>query len=268
MERLCVIIPAAGASTRYAGAGGQRHKLDEDLGGKPIIRRTVELFAKHPAVDHIIVAGPHDADAFNVFKDRHGDALALLSASLVRGGRTTRSETVRAALAVVPDGIDTVAIHDAARPCLTAELFERLLEAARRFPGVVPGIPISETVKRVEPEPIEPDESEVDPLDAILGDAGKTTTHHRAVIETIDRSNLMLIQTPQVFRLDLLRRAHADPSATATDDAALVEALGERVVVVPGDPANIKITTPADLELARNILGAAAPGQRPAHKRF
>jgi 2-C-methyl-D-erythritol 4-phosphate cytidylyltransferase len=88
------------------------------------------------------------------------------------------------------------------------------------------------------------------------------------VEQTLDRAHLMLIQTPQVFSRDLLDRAYANPDAAGTDDAALVERLGHPVVVVPGDPTNIQITTPADLTLARHILGVSAPDQRPAHKRF
>lgn len=267
MMGLCIIIPAAGGSTRFSAAGGVRHKLDEELGGKPVLRRTVEFFAKRPEVDRIIVAGPHDDTAFAAFKDRHGDALALLSAALVRGGETTRTQTVRAALAAVPEGIDTVAIHDAARPCLSEELFERLLKARESHAAVVPGVPVSETVKRVEDNPVETEEK-IDPLDAILGSAGKVTVEAWRALETIDRHGLMLIQTPQVFDRALLDRAYADASADGTDDAALVERLGEPVVVVPGDPLNIKITTPADLTLARHILGVSGPAERAAHKRF
>jgi 2-C-methyl-D-erythritol 4-phosphate cytidylyltransferase len=267
MAGLFIIIPAAGASTRYAGAGGVRSKLDEDLGGKPVLRRTVEFFSKRPEVDGIIVAGPHDPDAFAAFRERHGDALALLSAKLVPGGVSTRTQSVRAALAAVPKGVDSVAVHDAARPCLSAELFERLLEAHRTHPAVVPGVPVAETLKRVAPEPLAGDD-EPDPLDAILGSAGKARIAAHAVEQTLDRAHLMLIQTPQVFSRDLLDRAYANPDAAGTDDAALVERLGHPVVVVPGDPTNIKITTPADLTLARHILGVSAPDQRPAHKRF
>lgn len=267
MAGLCIIIPAAGGSTRYASAGGVRSKLDEEIGNKPVLRRTVEFFAKHPAVDRIIVAGPNNPEDFTTFKDRHGDALALLSAKLIPGGVTTRTQTVRAALAEVPDSIDSVAVHDAARPCLTHELFDRLLKAHQTHPAVVPGIPVTETLKRISPAPLEAEE-EIDPLDAILGDAGKQTIPAHAVEQTLDRNNLMLIQTPQLFTRKLLQRAYADEAVTGTDDAALVEALGEPVVVIPGDPLNIKITTPADLTLARHILGVAGPSERPAHKRF
>src|SRR6185436_8811812 len=115
--RIAVIIPAAGVSSRYIETGGLRSKLDEDLGGKPVIQRTVELFTKHDDVGQIIVAGPADPAAFAEFKDRHNDRLGLLGAKLVVGGVTHRYETVRAALAEVPEDCTHIAVHDAARPC-------------------------------------------------------------------------------------------------------------------------------------------------------
>ena len=121
---ICVIIPAAGSSSRFAEAavaggldpGAIRSKLDEDLGGRPVLQRTVELFAQHPDVKTIIVAGPHDEAAFTDFKLRYGDKLGLLGVKLCQGGRTHRFETVAAALKLVPgDPLDGVAwLRDAA----------------------------------------------------------------------------------------------------------------------------------------------------------
>src|SRR5262245_48657486 len=101
--RIAVIIPAAGASSRYLEMGGLRSKLDEDLGGKPVLQRTVELFTKHDDVVQIVVAGPADEAAFAEFKDRHADRLGLLGAKLCAGGKTHRYETVRNALIEVRD---------------------------------------------------------------------------------------------------------------------------------------------------------------------
>jgi 2-C-methyl-D-erythritol 4-phosphate cytidylyltransferase len=103
--KICVIMPAAGASVRYQAAGAVRHKLDEDLGGKPLIQRTVETFTKfdddEATIASILVAGPHDDADFAAFTDRHGDRLSLLGAKLVKGGPTYRWQTVAAALAHV-----------------------------------------------------------------------------------------------------------------------------------------------------------------------
>ncbi|MBX3377878.1 MAG: 2-C-methyl-D-erythritol 4-phosphate cytidylyltransferase [Phycisphaeraceae bacterium] len=276
---LAVIIPAAGFSTRYAEAlkaetatDLARSKLDEDLGGRPVLQRTVELFANHDAVQTIIVAGPNaDAapEAWSEFKNRYADKLGLLGVKLCQGGRTHRYETVLAALALVPDDATHIAVHDAARPCTPPELLDRLFDAAQKYPAVIPGVDVPDTLKRTTDR--ETDDREVDPLDAILGTAGKRNTRVREVETTIDRARLIAVQTPQVFHAPLLRRAYAQTnllSPPPTDDAQIVERMGEKVTVVQGDPRNLKITLPSDLSLARAILGVRGPESRPVHKRF
>lgn len=271
--KLAVIIPAAGFSSRYAEAlkaetatDLARSKLDEDLGGRPVLQRTVELFTNHDAVSSIIVAGPAEPQAFTEFKTRHGDKLGLLGVKICRGGQTHRYETVKAALAEVPADATHIAVHDAARPCLSVELLERLMDAAGKYAAVIPGIDIPDTLKRVGEREI--DDRDVDPLDAILGTAGKKNTRVREVESTVDRSRMIAVQTPQVFRADLLKRAYAQSDLASTDDAQLVERLGERVTVIQGDPRNIKITRPSDMHLARAILGVRGSEGRAAHKRF
>ncbi|MGD9689182.1 MAG: 2-C-methyl-D-erythritol 4-phosphate cytidylyltransferase [Phycisphaerales bacterium] len=274
--KLAVIIPAAGASARYAqavateqGLAGARSKLDEDLGGRPVLQRTVELFANLAVEDveiaPIIVAGPADDAAMKAFRERHADKLAIMGCRLCAGGAHHRYETVRNALALVPEGCTHVAVHDAARPCATPALLERVLRAASKHPAVIPALDLADTIKRVASEPIR-DESP-DPLAAILG-AAPAGPSLRAVEATLDRSRLVAVQTPQVFALDLLRRAYAQKDLASTDDAQLIERLGERVVVVPGDSRNLKLTLPADLVMARAILGVRAPDQRAAHMKF
>ncbi len=272
MMKIAVLIPAAGFSRRYADAAGfegPRSKLDEDLGGRPVLHRTIEAFANYDAPDitlgPIIVAGPHDDEAFATFKLRHGDKLAILGVHLVRGGETHRWQTVKAALDTVPEDATHIAVHDAARPCVSSGLLDRIFDAARHHPAVVPGLDATDTVKRVSPEPIK--ESNADPLAAILGDA-TTGPGLRAVEETVMRSGLVTVQTPQVFAADLLHRAYAQDDLSSTDDAGLVEQLGEPVVVVEGEAANLKITTPLDLTFAHAALGVRAPSARPSHKRF
>ncbi len=270
--RLAVIIPAAGFGRRYAeGAesGMTRSKLDEDLGGRPVLQRTVELFSaqgdNHEFVLTIIVAGPHDAAAYADFRDRHADKLAMLGARTCRGGVTHRYETVAACLREVPEDATHIVVHDAARPCTPSDLIARVFDAALKHDAVVPGVEVSDTLKRAG-EPAG-EEEESDPLAAILGAAPKKP-RPRLVAQTLDRRDLFAIQTPQVFKASLLRRAYAQKDLSSTDDAGLVERLGEPVVIVPGDPRNLKITRASDLPLARAIMGLRPPGGRDTHKRF
>jgi 2-C-methyl-D-erythritol 4-phosphate cytidylyltransferase len=147
--------------------------------------------------------------------------------AVVPGG-ATRSESVRAGLAAVPGEADIVLVHDAARPLASTHLFEAVVAAVRdgKADCAIPGVAVANTVKRV-----------------------KGTK----VVATVDRADLVEVQTPQAFAAAALRAAHAD-SPDATDDAALVEAAGGRVVVVPGEPANLKLTHPHDLTVARALL--------------
>ena len=139
---------------------------------------------------------------------------------IVVNGGATRSESVRAGLAEVPADADVVVIHDAARPFAAPALFEAVVEAVRNgADGAVPGVAVTDTIKQVA---------------------------DGRVVATLDRAQLVAVQTPQAFSAEVLRRAHAS-GAEATDDAALVEATGGQVVVVLGDPANTKITLRADL---------------------
>ena len=144
-------------------------------------------------------------------------------------GGATRSDSVRAGLDAVPDTATIVCVHDAARPLASRALFEAVVQAvAAGADGAVPAVPVADTVKVV--------------------DASGT------VVDTPDRATLVAVQTPQAFRADVLRAAHAS-GLDATDDAALVERAGGRVVVVPGEPDNRKLTHPDDLEAARRLLG-------------
>lgn len=135
---------------------------------------------------------------------------------------------MRAGLDEVPEGVDVVLVHDAARPLAHPGLFTKVLDAlAGGADGAVVAVPVADTLKRV-------------------GDDG-------TVGETVDRQGLWAVQTPQGFRLDVLRAAHAgDPEAT--DDSSLVEAAGGRVVVVLGDRRNLKVTDPADLDLLEALV--------------
>ncbi len=261
---VCVIIPAAGRGTRF----GPSDKLSQEVGGRPLLMRTVELFTKRDEVRSIIVAGP--PEALEDFKNRYGAPLGFHVAAIVQGGRLGRWETVRNALEAVPEGSTRIAVHDAARPAVCKQLLDRVVEAARTLPAVIPAVPIAATLKRAADETIDVADHQGDALaDAILGEAGRQSIAARRVIETVDRSGLVEVQTPQIFDADLLRRAYAqDDLSHSTDDASLIEQLGEPVYVVQGDVRNIKVTTPADLKLLRSILGVKPPSERPIHKRF
>lgn len=280
--RIAVVIPAAGSSRRFSAAGGVRSKLEEDLGGKTVLQRSVELFTKLESADWtvgpIVVAGPADEEAYAEFKSRHADKLAIMGATVCVGGAIHRWETVQRALAQVPGDCSHVAVHDAARPCAPMELVERIFDTALKYAGVVPAVEVGDTLKRVREE--EGPEEGRDPLAAILGEDAAPRPRTRRVVErTLDREGVVAAQTPQVFRADLLRRAYSQKDLSATDDAGLVERLlatpegregleFPRVVVVEGDVRNIKITRPADVRLARAILGVGGPSEKPAHKRF
>jgi len=197
-----------------AGGGGRRFggpKQFEDLHGRRVLDWS--LAAAAATCNGVVAVVP---------ADRLGDA----PPGAVAGG-PTRSASVRAGLAAVPDDAEIVVVHDAARPLAGAELFHRTVAAVRAgADAAVPGVPVTDTVKRVE--------------------GGR-------VVETVDRSRLVAVQTPQAFRAAMLRRAHAG-AHEATDDAGLVEGLGGTVVVVEGDPRNLKLTSPDDLVVARALL--------------
>lgn len=261
---IAVIITAAGKSERYA-PGTAKNKLEQDLGGRAVFMRSFENLAKRPEVRTILVAT--NPDTFDEFTMRHGDSLAVRGAKPVRGGRIDRWETVKNALAHVPDEATHIAIHDAARPCLQDDLIDRLFEAAKLFDAVIPGIAINATLKRAGEETESAVEDDVIAA-SILGEAGESQSKARRIIETLDRRNVYAIQTPQVFKAGLLRRAYAQADLDSTDDAMLVERLGEPVRLIEGDPFNIKITTERDLFLARAILNVKPEKERPAHLRF
>ncbi|MCE9591952.1 MAG: 2-C-methyl-D-erythritol 4-phosphate cytidylyltransferase [Planctomycetes bacterium] len=260
--RIAVILPAAGLGKRFAAAAGDEapaaSKIELPLAGKPVFLRSVELFTNHPAVRQVILAV--NPDSIEDFRFRWRDKLAFHAVTIVPGGRAERWETVAKSLEAVAAECTHVAIHDAARPLTSEKLINRVFEAAAKYAAVIPGVGVAATLKRVVAEATT---EERDPLDSILGTAGKPASEIRRVVETVDRSALVEVQTPQVFRIDLLRRAYgliADGRAggkngpAITDDAGLVELLGEKVYVVEGESTNLKITRPDDLRLAEAWL--------------
>lgn len=177
-------------------------------------------------VDHAIATASAACDAVVLVVPDATDWQGAEVAALVTGG-ASRAESVRAGLAVVPGTAEVVVVHDAARPLATADLFVSVIAAVRAgADGAVPGLAVADTLKRVDDV---------------------------RVTATVDRVGLVAVQTPQAFAAGILRAAHAT-RADATDDAALVETIGGTVVVVPGDPRNLKVTGPADLMIAAALL--------------
>ena len=215
------IVVGAGDGRRL---GEDRPKAFVGVGDEVMLTHSVRMLDDHPALDGIVLVVPEGwEEPATLLAD---DLVAGKVAAAVTGG-STRAASVAAGLAAVPDDADLILVHDAARPFATPALVSRVLEALGQADGAVPGVPVTDTVKRVS--------------------AG-------FVVETPDRSQLVAVQTPQGFRADVLRRAHGQSPellAGATDCASLVEAAGGRVAVVEGDPANLKVTTPDDLAEAR-----------------
>ena len=229
--RIAAIICAAGSGTRFGNENGS--KLDADLHGEAVLIRATEAIASRPEVGTTIVAGPADPGALSTFREKHATRLESLSATICAGGESERYETVQAALAfVLKQGPrpDAVLVHDAARPCTSAEIVQSVIDILRSDQAVVPAIPVADTLKRA-----------------------ASGTEPQLVTGTIDRRDLFACQTPQGFLTDLLERAYAQQDLTSTDDAQLIERLGESVVLVAGDPRNLKITRPHDLDIARAI---------------
>ena len=210
--RAWAIVVAGGAGARYGGA-----KQFSVLGGRRL-------------VDWAVLAAARMCEVVLVLPEDQVGRVALdVQPGVVVAGGATRSASVRAGLAMVPDGVEVVVVHDAARPLAHPGLFAAVIQAvADGADGAVTAVPVADTLKR--------------------GAADGS------VLDTVDRTGLWAVQTPQAFRLDALRAAHAgDPEAT--DDAGLVEANGGRVVVVPGDRRNLKVTDPADLDLLEAFVG-------------
>jgi 2-C-methyl-D-erythritol 4-phosphate cytidylyltransferase len=232
--RTVALVLAAGRGERL------RHSLPKGfvpLAGRPLLLHALSVLDAAAEVERLVPVIPPDAfERYRQALASGGGALHKL-APPVAGGRE-RQDSVRAGLAALPDGAQLVLVHDAARPCLRPEAIRRVIEAARATGAAILAAPVRDTIKRV------------------VG--GR-------VVATPPRAECWAAQTPQVFRVEILREALAKAEAEgvlATDDAQLVEALGVEVRVVPGDSDNLKITGPEDLALAERLLAlrSEAPG--------
>jgi len=222
-QRCAAVIVAAGVSARMGGAD----KLFAPLGELPVLVHTLYAFQDCPVIDEIVVVTRADA------LERVGalrEAYAFSKVTKVVVGGETRMESVRAGLREVSPETTLAAIHDGARPLVTGEVIREAVARAGLTGAAAPAVPVTDTLKRAE--------------------GGLT-------VETVDRSQLWAVQTPQVFDYGLITAAlekAAGDKAELTDDCAAVERLGMRVTLTPGSRENIKITTPFDLLLGEAIL--------------
>ncbi|QES48925.1 2-C-methyl-D-erythritol 4-phosphate cytidylyltransferase [Streptomyces venezuelae] len=232
-QRTAAVIPAAGRGVRL-GPGAP--KALRSLGGTPMLIHAVRAMARSRAVSLVVVVAPSDgaAEVRNLL-DEH--ALPDRTDILVVPGGDTRQESVRAGLDALPADVTAVLIHDAARPLVPVDTVDAVVEAIRDgAPAVVPAMPLSDTVKEVEPGPPGAPEP---------------------VVATPERARLRAVQTPQGFDRATLVKAHdtiAVNGEGATDDAGMVEKLGVPVVLVPGHEEAFKVTRPLDLVLAEAVL--------------
>ncbi len=265
--KIAVILPAAGVGKRFAssdssaadpllGGGNSKSKIEAELAGTPVFMRAVRLFSNRPDVGQVILAvNPDNIDSF---KFKYGDQLSFQGVTVVPGGVKERWETVSLALDAVKDDCTHVAVHDAARPLTTSKLIDRVFEAAASHGAVIPGHSVSATLKRYDTVDAANDDGG-DRADLILGADPDKPQVLGKVGQTIDRTQVVAVQTPQVFEKTLLVRAYDQIKSGKlsgdgiTDDAGLVESLGEAVYVVEGDAMNLKITTPDDMKLAKLI---------------
>ncbi|MFZ4268342.1 2-C-methyl-D-erythritol 4-phosphate cytidylyltransferase [Streptomyces arboris] len=241
--RTAAVIPAAGRGIRL-GPGAP--KALRALGGTPMLIHAVRAMAASRAVSLVVVVAPPDgAPEVKHLLDEH--ALPERTDYLVVPGGDTRQESVGLGLDALPEDIAVVLVHDAARPLVPVDTVDAVVEAVRNgAAAVVPALPLTDTVKEVEPAVV-PGEPE-------------------PVLSTPVRARLRAVQTPQGFDRDTLVRAHAEVALDgegATDDAGMVERLGSPVVVVPGHEEAFKVTRPLDLVLAEAVLA-----RRRAHDGF
>jgi len=208
-----VVVVAAGRGRRFGAP-----KQFALLGGRPMVQWALD--AARPVADGVVLVLPAAPDA------EGSPAPTPVGADVVVAGGDTRAQSVRAGLAAVPDSATVIVVHDGARPLASPALFAAVVGAVcAGADGAVPALAVADTLKRVEG-------------DRITG--------------TVARAGTVAVQTPQAFAAGVLRRAH-HAGGEATDDAGLVESLGATVRIVPGDPRNIKVTTAADLEVARAL---------------
>lgn len=216
-----VIIVAGGKGLRL---GGETPKQFVPIGGKPILMRTIEMFYQFDKSIRIIVVLPEDhRDHWSMLCKSYGFTIYH---EMVNGGET-RFHSVKSGLELVTDGL--VAVHDAARPFVSVDLIQRSFDCAKEYRSAIPVIDVVDSLRKVE------------------------SSGHSSIV---DRNDYKMVQTPQIFEVSLLKKAYeSDFDESFTDDASVVESVGQEVCLLNGERNNIKITTSFDLKLAKALLG-------------
>ncbi len=223
--KAAVLIPAAGTGTRF---GGKKPKQFTDLDGRAVFMRTIEAFANRDDVARIVIAIPEQEQ--EMYEIKWGAKLAFYNVHTIIGGEE-RYQTVQKLLDFVKEKeFDLIAIHDAARPCVSQKLITDVFAAALEYGAAIPACKLVGTIKKSDSD--------------------------QSISETIDRSELWEAQTPQTFKPEIIYKAYEnldDAEKQITDDAQLVEHTGQKVKLVEGDPSNIKITHGIDMSFASVI---------------
>ena len=224
--RCAALVAAAGSSSRMGGI----NKLLESLDGIPVLVRTLTALERAQRVDSIVIA-TREEDLITVSQLCKTYGITKCK-KVIRGGEDREHSVLLAALEAEPD-TELLAVQDGARPLVSPALIDRVIEAAQRCGAAAPAIPVKDTIK--------------------------TVREDGAVEETLERSHLRAVQTPQVFEASLLKaalQAALEEGAVLTDDCSAVERLGKVVYLIEGEETNLKITTPTDLILAEALLAA------------
>jgi 2-C-methyl-D-erythritol 4-phosphate cytidylyltransferase len=242
--KVVVIIPAAGLGTRMAPMpGGAKDKQKSaapskqftELGGTPILIHTLRKFAAVDAVSEIWIAlRENEISGFRVRLEKEASDVLKKKVELVVGGEHRQQSVGHALNAISAATEDVVLVHDAVRPFVTAEIIRKVIVAAEKYGAAIAGLPAVDTVKQVE-----------------------RTADGALIKTTIPRASVVMAQTPQGFRYSVIKKAFDEAAADGflgTDEASLVERSGHEVAVVMGSPKNIKITSPADMDLAEFYL--------------
>jgi 2-C-methyl-D-erythritol 4-phosphate cytidylyltransferase len=241
--KVVIIIPAAGLGTRMASAPrGKRQAASKqftELAGTPILIHTLRRFSSRPEISEIYVAlRSNEMDGFEERVRTTAPDLPRQKIRVVEGGEHRQQSVGNAMARIAASPDDIVLVHDAVRPFVTEAIIHEVIQGAQKYGAAIAGVPAVDTVKQVE-----------------------RTAEGALITATLPRERVVMAQTPQGFRYDVLKKAFDEATADGflgTDEASLVERSGHPVVVVMGSPRNLKITTPADLELAEFYLKVAS----------
>src|SRR6266850_4848562 len=239
--KVFVIVPAAGLGTRMGTPSVTKTKKRapskqfKELGGIPILIHTLRKFVACPEVYEIVVAlRKNEIAGFRTQLEKQYPEILDKRLQLVEGGEHRQNSVASALAAVAADADDIVLVHDGVRPFVTPEIIAEVIAAAQKHGAAIAGMPAVDTIKQVD-----------------------RTAEGALIKATIPRASIVMAQTPQGFRYRILKKAFEDAAAdgfVGTDEASLIERSGHPVAVVMGSPRNLKITTPADMELAEFYL--------------